>query len=307
MKKDFLTLLDLDEEELFALLKRSAALKTLQKRGKCPRPLAGRSVGLIFEKRSTRTRLSFEVGVFQFGGQPVFMKTEQMQLSRGEPIKDTARVMSRYLDLVVIRNDSHSDLEEFARFASVPVINALSDLYHPCQILSDLFTISEAGRDVRKMKLAYIGDPNNVFNSWINACAMIGFELRLASPRGYDPNAAVLKRASQRAALKFRHFHDPAAAVKGADVVYTDVWVSMGQEKAAQKKYRAFKGFQVDQKLLKAAGNSPLVLHCLPAHRNQEITEQVMEEHSELIFEQAENRLHCQKAVMEKLAAGRSK
>jgi len=306
MNKDFLTLLDLGKQELFALLKRSAQLKTLQKKGECPRPLAGKSVGLIFEKRSTRTRLSFEVGIFQLGGHPAFMSTEQMQLSRGEPIKDTARVMSRYLDLVVIRNDSHPDLEEFAQSATVPVINALSDLYHPCQILSDLFTLQEAGRDVRKMKLVFIGDPNNVFNSWVNACAMTGFELRLASPKGYNPDPAVLKRAAQRGGLKFKHFHDPVLAVKAADVIYTDVWVSMGQEKETKKKCREFKGFQVDRKLLDAAGGSPLVLHCLPAHRKQEITDQVMEKFADLIFTQAENRLHCQKAIMEKLSLRRS-
>jgi ornithine carbamoyltransferase len=307
MNKDFLTLLDLDREELLALLKRSGELKAMQKQGKCPRPLEGKGVGLIFEKRSTRTRLSFEVGIFQLGGHAVYMGTDQMQLSRGEPIKDTARVMSRYLDAVVVRNDSHSDLEEFAGFASAPVVNALTNLYHPCQILSDLLTIKETGADIKKMKLAYLGDPNNVFNSWLNACSLLGFELRLASPKGCNPDPAVRERAARAGKLNFKHFHDPAPAVKGADIIYTDVWVSMGRENEAGKRRGAFQQFQVNEKLLRAAGKQARVLHCLPAHRGEEITDQVMEKFADLILEQAENRLHCQKAVLEKLVSEKNK
>jgi len=304
MKKDFLTLLDLSRDELLQMLERSLAFKRQRREAEVCKPLEGKSIGLIFEKRSTRTRLSFEVAIFELGAQAIYMSPDQMQISRGEPIKDTARVLSRYLDAIIVRNDSHRDLEELARWASVPVINALTNLYHPCQILSDLFTIQEAGVNIKKMKLCFIGDPNNVFNSWVTAAALLGFELRLASPKGWRPEASVVKAAQKIGRVKLGHFTDPAQAAKSADVLYTDVWVSMGQEKEAAKKRRAFKGFQINEKLLKAAGKKNLILHCLPAHRGEEITDQVMEDYAELIFTQAENRLHCQKAVLEFLVPG---
>ena len=299
MKRDLLELLDIKESELFRLLGRTAELKRAGKGNAARRPLSGKSIGLIFEKRSTRTRLSFEVGIAQMGGQPIFMSPDQMQLSRGEPVKDTARVLSRYLDGVVIRNDSHDDLREFARWSTVPVINALTNLYHPCQVFSDLFTIKEAGGNLAKMKLAFVGDPNNIFNSWMNAAAMIGFHLTLASPKGYGPDREALKCAQKRGEVRMQTYKDPAEAVKGADVIYTDVWVSMGQEKNSAKKRNDFAGFTIDRKLLKAAAPNALVLHCLPAHRGEEITDEVMENFADLIFTQAENRLHGQKALME--------
>jgi len=304
MKRDFLKLTDLSRDELYLLLDRSQELKRLNKQGREPKPLAGKTLAMIFEKRSTRTRLSFETGIHQLGGFSIFMSPEQMQLSRGEPIQDTARVLSRYVDGVIIRNDSHRQLLEFARCATVPVLNALSDIHHPCQVLSDLFTIREAGLNIDKMKLAYIGDPNNVFNSWLDASAMLGFELRLASPKGYKPDPLVLKAAAKAGKVSFRHYPKPQSAAKGADVLYTDVWVSMGQEAAAKEKIAAFRGFQLNEKILAAVGKKPLVMHCLPAHRGQEITDQLMEKYAELIFTQAENRLHCQKAILEFFVSG---
>jgi len=304
MKRDLLNLLDLSRDELCRLLDRSEQLKRSQKQGQALLPLAGKTLAMIFEKRSTRTRISFEAGIYQLGGQSIFMSPDQMQLSRGEPIRDTARVMSRYVDGVIIRNDSHQQLKEFARFASVPVINALSDLYHPCQVLSDLFTLREAGLKIEKMKLAYIGDPNNVFNSWVGASALLGFELRLASPKGYEPEPRVLKAAAKAGEVKLKHFHNPKSAARAADVLYTDVWVSMGQESGANEKISEFRGFQINKKLLAAVGKPTLVMHCLPAHRGEEITGQVLENYASLIFTQAENRLHCQKAILEFFIAG---
>jgi len=307
MKRNFLTLLDLSRDELFHLLGRSAELKRFQKQGNSFRPLEGKSFALLFEKHSTRTRLSFEVGISQLGGQAVYLSAEQTQLARGEPVKDTARVMGRYLDGIIIRNDRHEVQEEFARFAGVPVINALSSLHHPCQVFADLFTLREAGLELRTMKLAYVGDPNNVFNSWVNAAALTGCELALASPRGFEPDRKVIKLAKQKGALKLTLSHKPREAVKGADVIYTDVWVSMGQEQAAAKKRAAFKGFQVDEKLVRASGKKTLVLHCLPAHRGEEIAEDVLESRAELIFTQAENRLHSQKAILEFVVSGKER
>ena len=307
MTRHLLSILDLDADQLFALIARSAELKESQKEGKIYQPLLGKSIGMIFEKRSTRTRVSFEVGIYQLGGQAIYLSPDQMQLSRGEPLKDTARVLSRYLDCIIVRGNRHTDLEELARWAGVPVINALTDRYHPCQIISDLFTLQEAGIELEKMKLAFVGDPNNVFNSWLNACALIGFELRLASPSGYEPNPEVIKKAEKKGKLNFKHSYELLSAVKGVDVIYTDVWVSMGEEAQAEEKKQAFKGYQVNRQLIDAVGKDVLVLHCLPAHRGEEISEEILESYAELIFEQAENRLHSQKAILEFLLAGEIK
>jgi len=297
--RHLLNLLDLEKAEISGLIKRTKTLKGNLRLGKSPASLRGKSLGMIFEKKSTRTRVSFEVGIYQLGGQAIYLSPEQMQLGRGELLKDTARVLSRYLDGIVVRGNRHSDLLELAKWASVPVINALTDLYHPCQVLSDLFTIQEAGVDPERMKLAFIGDPNNVFNDWVNASAMLGFELRLASPPGYQPDPQILKSARKTGKLNLKNFNDPGLAVKSADVIYTDVWVSMGREKEMKKRLKSFQGYQLNQKLLEKAGKNTLALHCLPAHRGEEITEQVFEKYAKIIFEQAENRLHTQKAILE--------
>ena len=288
-----------DRFELLGLVARTKQLKRDQKLGKSHQPLRGKSLGLIFEKKSTRTRVSFEVGIFQLGGHAVYLSAEQMQLSRGEPLKDTARVLSRYLDGIIVRGNRHADLVEFAAWSSVPVLNALTDRHHPCQIISDLFTLMEAGLKLEKMKLAYVGDPNNVFNCLVSASALLGFELRLASPPGYECSREVLARARKHGKPILKIFNEPGLAVKGVDAIYTDVCVSMGQEPAARRKLRDFQGFELNRGLLGQVGKKALVLHCLPAHRGQEISDEVFEANAQTIFDQAENRLHAQKAALE--------
>lgn len=287
-------------QELERLLKRSAELKKGRDRNG-RKSLSGKTVGLLFEKSSTRTRVSFQVGVVELGGYPLFLSGKDLQTSRGEPVKDTARVLSRYLDAVVIRARRHEDVVEFARWSSAPVINGLTDLLHPCQILADLFTLREAGLNLGRMKVAYIGDGNNVANSWIEAAGFFHFDLRLACPKGYHPNPDILKAAKKRGA-KIQIFRDPETAAAGADVLYTDVWVSMGQEGEKKKRKKAFAGYQVNARLIKLAAAGVKVMHCLPAHRGEEITEDALEGPHSLVFEQAENRLHVQKAVLELLA-----
>lgn len=303
MTRHLLSLLDLEREEIFSLIARAGRLKQELKRGKTHHPLQGKSLGMIFEKKSTRTRVSFEVGIYQLGAQSVYLSPEQMQLGRGESLKDTARVLSRYLDGIIARGNHHSDLEELARWSGIPVINALTELYHPCQVLSDLFTIREAGKDLEKMTLAFIGDPNNVFNSWVNAASIIGFELRLASPPGFDPDPKVIAAAKKIGQLTLKTFREPSRAAKGADIIYTDVWVSMGQEPEEKKRGKIFRGYQVNAGLAKQASKKALILHCLPAHREQEISGEVFERFAPIIFTQAENRLHSQKAILEFLIA----
>jgi len=259
-------------------------------------PLQGRTVGMIFEKPSTRTRVSFDVGVHQLGGHSVFLNPKDIQIGRGEPIRDTARVLSRYLDAIVIRTFGHEVLEKFVKWSSVPVINALSDLLHPCQVLGDLFTLQEVGIDITEMKAAWIGDGNNMANSWITAADQLGFQLVMACPEGYEP------------AVNYNFpnvflTRDPVEAAEGAVVVSTDVWASMGQEDEVGVRRDVFAGFQVNRELLKHAANGVYVLHCLPAHRGEEITDEVMESDSSLVWEQAENRLHVQKAILEMLVA----
>jgi len=257
-------------------------------------PLEGRMVGMIFEKPSTRTRVSFDVAVHQLGGHSVFLHPRDIQIGRGEPIKDTARVLARYLDAVVVRTFAHSVLEEFATWSSVPVVNALSDLLHPCQVLGDLLTVEETGLDVTTMRAAWVGDGNNMANTWIHAAARLGFELRMACPKGYDPS---VEYQSKNIWL----CRDPFEAVKDADVVSTDVWASMGQEREIAERRKVFSGFQVNDELLSVAKENVRVLHCLPAHRGEEITNEIMESESSIIWDQAENRLHVQKAVLEML------
>lgn len=293
-KRHFLSLADYAAEEILGLLARAHELKRGFP-GKGPLlPLEGRSVGMIFEKPSTRTRISFEVGIHQLGGHSVFLNRKEIQMGRGEPIRDTARVLSRYLDGVVIRTFGQEILEEFAAWSSVPVINALSDLLHPCQVLGDLLTLQEAGLDIRTMRASWIGDGNNMANSWINAAERLGFRLVLACPEGYDPGMSFTS-------TKISLTRDPREAVRDADVVSTDVWASMGQEDEIEIRNKAFKGLQVNADLLKHAAKNAFVLHCLPAHRGEEITDDVLESDRSLVWEEAENRLHVQKSILEML------
>lgn len=293
-RRHFLSLADYTQQEILELLSRANELKKGFPGPGLPLPLEGRSIGMIFEKPSTRTRISFEVGIHQLGGHSIFLNRNEIQMGRGEPIRDTARVLSRYLDGVVIRTYGQEILEEFAAWSSVPVINALSDLLHPCQVLGDLFTLQEAGLDIRTMRAAWIGDGNNMACSWINAAERLGFSLALACPGGYDP-------AVRFTSPKIRITRDPREAVRDADVVSTDVWASMGQESEIEIRSKVFKDFQVNFELLEHVGKSAFVLHCLPAHRGEEITEEVMESKQSLVWEEAENRLHVQKAILERL------
>lgn len=302
-KRDFLRLTDLDRGELLDLLARAAELKALGRQG--PRPLAGRTIGLVFEKASTRTRVSFEVAAYQLGGQATFLSPRDTQLGRGEPIRDTARVLARYLDALVVRTFGHDKLEEIARFAGVPVVNALTDASHPCQVLADLLTVAERfGADAvtrPDLRVAWIGDGNNMANSWLEACSLLGFELSLACPAGYDPDAALLARCGGRA----RVVRSPAEAAAGAHVINTDVWASMGQEAEQAQREQAFAGFIVDEALVARARPEAVVLHCLPAHRGEEISEAVLEGPRSAVWDEAENRLHAQKALLELLLGGR--
>lgn len=292
--RHFLTFDDCSREDILSLLNRSSEMKAGIPGKGYPRPLDGRVVGMIFEKPSTRTRVSFEVGIHQLGGHAIFLSPRDIQIGRGEPIRDTARVLSRYLDALVIRCYGHEILEEFVKWASIPVVNGLSDLHHPCQILGDLLTLQEVGLDVSSMHASWIGDGNNVANSWIEASMKLGFSLKLACPAGYEPQIAF---NSDRVSL----VRDPVQAITGADVVSTDVWASMGQESEVGVRQEIFKGYQVNADLLKHAADPVYVLHCLPAHRGEEITDEVMESRHSLVWEQAENRLHVQKAILEML------
>jgi ornithine carbamoyltransferase len=290
----FLTLMDFSPEEVLSLLDRSAEIKRGVPRQGGGLPLEGKCVGILFEKASTRTRVSFEVGIRQLGGHAVFLGWRDVQLGRGEPLRDTARVLSRYLDAIVMRTYGQEILEELARWSSIPVINGLTDMFHPCQVLADLMTVQEVGLDVTNMKAAWIGDGNNMANSWIIAARKLGFGLMLACPEGYDPGVGF---NSGNVVLT----RDPAEAVRGAEVISTDVWASMGQEDEAEARRKAFAGFQVNSELLGLAHDNVRVLHCLPAHRGEEITDDVMESSHSLIWDQAENRLHAQKAILELL------
>jgi ornithine carbamoyltransferase len=297
LKRDFTKLLDIKKAEGIYLLERGKFLKKVRKGKKEYKPLKDKSLAMIFEKASTRTRISFEVGMRELGGNTIVLNAGETQIGRGEPIRDTARVLSRYVDAIMIRTYSQNNVEEFARWASVPLINGLSDLYHPCQILSDLFTIKEIKGDFNNIKIAYIGDGNNVANSWIEASILFGLNLVIATPGNYKPAQTLLEKAKKN--RRFIFTDDPYEAVRGADVVNTDVWVSMGQESERKDRKRAFVPYRIDEKLLKDAKKDVIVMHCLPAHRDEEISEGVFEKYQEVIFTQAENRLHIQKALLE--------
>lgn len=299
MKKDLLSEYDLERSDYKCIFENAQRLKRLLQEGKEYRPLKGKTLGMIFDKSSTRTRISFEVGMYQLGGVALFLSSRDTQLGRGEIIADTARIMSRYLNGIMIRTSSQTSVVEFARYATIPVINGLTDLLHPCQILSDLFTIIEKRGGYEGLKIAYVGDGNNIANSWINAAAKLPFHLDLACPDGYDPDEAILKRGMAEAPAGVVLNRDPKEAVRDADVVYTDVWASMGQETEREERLKKFQGYQVNQALIDLAKKDVLVMHCLPAHRGEEITAEVIDGPRSVIIDEAENRLHVQKAVME--------
>ena len=294
--RHFLAIPDFTRPELLALFDLAARMK----RGDYPeKPLAGKTLGMIFAKSSTRTRVSFEVGAYQLGGHALFLSSRDIQLGRGEPIRDTARVLSRYLDGIMIRTYDHADVEELARFGSIPVINGLTDLLHPCQVLADLLTIRESVGGWEGKVVAWIGDGNNMANSWLNAAGVLGFELRLACPEGYAPNPAILER--NRKLTRVTLTADPHEAARGAHVINTDVWASMGQEQEQEQRARAFQGYIVDEALMDSADPGAIFLHCLPAHRGEEVSEGVIEGPKSRVWNQAENRLHVQKALMARL------
>ena len=295
MPRHFLRILDLDRESAWKVLRRALAVK---QDGCASAPLSGRTVILVFEKPSTRTRVSFEVAVHNLGGTTIFMSNKESQLGRNEPLKDTARVLSRYADALVVRTFGQDNLDELARYASIPVINALTDEYHPCQVMSDVLTIFERRPDLEKVKVAWVGDGNNMAHSWINAAAHFPFELVLAAPRGYEPDPDVVGNA-RRLGAKVTLTHDPEKAVAGAHFVNTDVWASMGRESEHSARVDIFQAYQVNAELLSAAHPEACVMHCLPAHRGEEITDQVVEGPRSIVWDQAENRLHMQKALLE--------
>jgi len=296
VKKDFLKLSDLNKDEVLCLLKEAEELKQLKASGVAHRPLEGKTLGMIFNKNSTRTRISFEVGMFELGGHSLFLTPDQMQLGRGETIADSARVLSRYLDGILIRTFNFKEIEELAKHSSIPVINGLTDLNHPIQILSDLFTIHEKLGHLDGIKIAYVGDGNNVAYSWINAAVMFDLRLSIGCPASCRPELP--KEISIPDCIEITD--DPIAAVKDADVIYTDVWISMGQEEVDEK-VALLKPYQINQSLVNAAKKDTLVMHCLPAHREMEITTEVLEGKNSIVFDQAENRLHLQKALLKTL------
>ena len=298
MVRHFLALHDYNEIELQGMLTLARELKKKQKQGIPHRLLEGKSVALIFEKASTRTRISFEVGVFQLGGHGLFISSANSQMGRGEPIKDTARVMARYCEGVMIRTFGQEIVEEFAQYSSVPIINGLTDLFHPCQIMADLLTVIEHKGSCEGLKFAWVGDGNNMANTWIEAAAILGFDLALACPSGYEPDAKVMAWAQAKAPGRITLTTDPKQAVSGADVLNTDVWASMGQESEQKEREQAFAGYCLDDALLALAKADAMVLHCLPAHRGEEISDSVIEGKNSAVWDEAENRLHIQKAIM---------
>jgi ornithine carbamoyltransferase len=304
MNKDLLSLYDLNRADFDEIFRRSEKLKEMNKGGISYTPLKGKALGMIFDKSSTRTRLSFEVGIYQLGGISTFLTRRDIQLGRGETVPDTARVMSRYLDGITIRTFAQELVDELAKWATIPVINGLTDLLHPCQILADIFTIIEKKRRYEGMKIAYVGDGNNVANSWINAAAKLPLYLTLACPPGYEPDEFILQRGIKDSEGRLALLHSPADAVADADVIYTDVWASMGQEDEQEKRSVVFKDYQVNEELISYAKEDVIIMHCLPAHRGEEITDEVIEGPHSVVLDQAENRLHVQKAIMEILMGG---
>ncbi len=304
MNKHLLALGDFTREELQSLIDRAITLKAESKNGVRHQQLAGYKICLLFEKPSTRTRVSFEAAMYGLGGQVIFMSAKESQLGRGEPLKDTARVLSRYVDAIVVRTFGQNVVEELARYATVPVINALTDLYHPCQVLSDMMTVLEQKGNLESVQMAWIGDGNNMANSWIEAASIFGFPLKLACPDGFEPDEAILTQSRGRSPHPIDVLRDPVEAIRGADVVNVDVWASMGQEAEQEKRLGLFQSYQLDNALLAKADKEAIVLHCLPAHRGEEITEEVLEGPQSVVFDQAENKMHLHKAILEHFIAG---
>ena len=300
--KDMLSIHDLSVDEVQEILALAKELKAKQKAGVPHKILKGKTLGMIFEKSSTRTRVSFETGMYQLGGQALFLSNRDLQLGRGEPIRDTARVLSRYLDGIMIRTFGHDRVEELAKWADIPVINALTDLLHPCQVLTDLLTIEEyKGKNLKGLKMAYVGDGNNMTNSFLYGCAKVGMTFVAATPEDYRPDETVFKNALEDAketGAALSLVTDPQEAVKDADIVVTDTWASMGQEAEHEARKKIFAPYQVNKELLEGADKRVIVMHCLPAYRGEEITEEVLEANADVIFDEAENRLHTQKAIM---------
>ena len=301
MKKDLLCLLDLNREDFDYFFERAIKLKDRFNKGIMDSLLAGKTLGLIFDKKSTRTRIAFETAMIQMGGHSIYMSTQDTQISRNEPAKDTARVLSRYIDCLAMRTFDHSLVQEFAQSSTIPVINALTDSFHPCQILSDIMTIIEYKGDYKGQKIAWIGDGNNVANSWVNAASVLGLDLIVACPEAHMVKPDILEAAGTGSKSNIIFTNDPKEAVKNADVVYTDVWASMGEEDELEARLKVFEGFQVNQELLSGAKDDCLVLHCLPAHRGEEISESVLEAENSAFWDQAENKRHMHKAILERL------
>jgi len=298
--RHFLTLLDLSPAELTALIDRAIALKAMQKSGKAHDIMRGKTLGMIFEKSSTRTRVSFEVAMTQFGGASIFLSPRDTQLGRGEPIEDSARVLSRMVDAIMIRTFAHDTVETFSRNSSVPVINALTDDFHPCQLLADMQTYVEHRGSIQGKKVVWVGDGNNMCNSYINAARQFDFELVVSCPDGFEPDAGLLKREANRVSIE----RDPLRAAQGAHLVVTDVWASMGQEEEQSAREKAFANYQVNRAVMTAADPQALFMHCLPAHRGEEVSAEVMDDPKSVVWDEAENRLHAQKALLELLVCG---
>jgi len=297
MKKDLLKMIDLSKAEILEILDLADSMKAAHKKGNAPKPLEGKTLAMIFQKSSTRTRVSFEVGMYQLGGSALFLSASDLQMGRGEPIQDTARTLSRYVDGIMIRTFAQQDVEDLAKWATIPVINGLTDYDHPCQILADLMTIREHKGKLEGLKLTFVGDGNNVCNSLVVGSLTCGMKVSVAVPKGHEPHEDVLNFAKAYPDV-FELVHDPAVAAKDADVLVTDVWASMGQEDEAKARMKALANYQINNALMAHAKPDAMVLHCLPAKREQEITTEVFEAHAQSIFDEAENRLHAQKAVM---------
>lgn len=304
MKKDLLSLYDLEESDFEKLFKKAIELKKRHKSGIFEQSLAGKSVGMIFDKPSTRTRISFEAAAIQLSGQTIFMNAKDTQISRNEPVADTGRVLSRYIDCLVMRTYSQELIEEYARTSTIPVVNALSDMYHPCQILSDLLTVIEHKGGYKNIKIAWVGDGNNVAHSWIFAAAALGMDLVISCPADYKPDGGVMEKALSKKNGNIVVTDDPDEAVTAADVIYTDVWASMGQEEEQDSRMDVFMPYQVNTELMAKAKNDAVFMHCLPAHREEEVTEEVLEGPQSIVWDQAENKLHMHKAILETLICG---
>ena len=304
MKTHLLALQDFTRSQLQTFLDRAQVLKQEAREGKRHKQLAGRTICMLFEKPSTRTRVSFESAMYKMGGQVIFMSAKETQLGRGEPLKDTARVLARYVDGIVVRTFGQEVVEELARYSDVPVINALTDLHHPCQVLSDIMTVIEKKGALEDLKIVWLGDGNNMANAWIQAASVLGFPLTLACPEGYDPDPEILKTAQEQGSRPINVLRDPVEAVAGADVINVDVWASMGQEEEAEYRMDIFRPYQLNADLLARAAADAVVLHCLPAHREEEITEEVLEGSQCVAFDQAENKMHMHKAILEYMING---